>query len=428
MANERKKTMKLIHVADLHFGKGMHGFSLLEDQKYWIDEFVKLVDAEKPDVVLVSGDVYDRSSPGDEAVTVADDFFTRLAERNIKVMAVSGNHDSGYKLSFLNKLTEKSGLFIGGKLENKLKRVALEDEFGKVNFWLLPYCFPAEFDEIDGFEERPRTYDEAVRKYLSLQDIDYSERNVLVAHQTVTDNKDDDEVTVGNVGNIGADAFYDFDYVALGHVHAPLVIGKKYIRYAGSPLCFKFDELKFPHKGAVVINLGKKGDEVDIKRVDIEPLHPLVEIKGTLSELISAKTSGILELVRDGKTVKTDLHGKYIHVILTDDRISPEAYAVLTDMAEAHNSRIMIFSHEPVRAVRENGETEDTVKSEEKSVSEYFKDFLEFRNKQSASDEDDKIIDFVAELIENSDVADLKNNLDSDADKLVKMLLGEENA
>ncbi len=415
--------MKLIHVADLHFGKGMHGFSLIEDQRYWINKFIELVDEEKPDAVLVAGDIYDRSSPSDESVTLADEFFTLLAKRNINVFAVSGNHDSGYKLSFLNSLTEKSGLYINGKITRELKHICLEDEFGKVIFWLLPYCFPAEFDGIEGFEERPRTYDEAVRKYLDMQNIDFSERNVLVAHQTVSDGESD--MSVGNVGSIAADAFYDFDYVALGHVHAGLTVGKSYVRYAGSPLCFKFDELKFPHKGAVIIDLFEKGN-IKIRLKEIEPLHPLAELKGSLSEILSARSSGVAELFdAKGNPVKKDIHGKYIHVILTDERIQPDAYDELTLMAEAHDSKLMTFTHEPIRESRENESTEILEKSEEKSVSELFKSFLEFRNKASASKEDEEIIDFVAELIANKDKEELKESAQSDADKLVKMLLGE---
>ncbi len=416
--------MKLIHVADLHFGKGMHGFSLIEDQRYWVNQFMKLVDDEKPDAVLVAGDIYDRSSPSDESVTVADEFFTQLAERSIKVMAVSGNHDSGYKLSFLNSLTEKSGLYINGKIQKELKHVSLEDEFGKVTFWLLPYCFPAEFDGIEGFEERPRTYDEAVRKYLAMQNIDFSERNVLVAHQTVSDGESD--MSVGNVGSISADAFYDFDYVALGHVHAGLTVGKSCVRYAGSPLCFKFDELKFPHKGAVVINLSQKGN-IEIKLKEIEPLHPLVELKGSLADILGAKASGVANVFdAKGNPVQKDIHGKYIHVILTDERISPTAYDELTLLAEAHDSRLMTFTHEPIREKREGEAEEKRQKTEEKTVSELFKGFLEFRNKASASEEDEKIIDFVSELIADKEKSELKENAQKDADKLVAMLLGEE--
>lgn len=328
--------MKIIHVADLHFGKSLAGMNLVEDQRDWARRFVEFVKVESPAAVVIAGDVYDRGAPSGEAVELLDKFVTDLLAVNesLQVMIVSGNHDSGQRLAFGSAIFRKQRLHIVGKLSAKIDSVVLKDEHGPVRFWLMPYLFPAAVAQVLDRDER-LDYTSAVKALLDNQNFSAEERNVLVAHQSVMmDGVEAEaggsETMVGGVGSIDGRVFDGFDYVALGHIHKGQHIGRDTMRYAGSPLCYHFDELKCPNKGAVVVALGPKG-VVGVEKLVIPPLHPLREVRKTFGEILEEEKS-------NGKT------GEYVKVVLTDQRISPENSAALHALFEGKGSLLLELS------------------------------------------------------------------------------------
>lgn len=325
--------MKILHVADLHFGKTLAGQNLDEDQRDWCNKFVELAKTEKPAVVLIAGDVYDRATPNGDAVDLLDGFLTDLlaADEHLHVMIVAGNHDSGQRLAFGSRILKKERLHIVGKVSAKMECVTLQDENGSVNFWLMPYLFPAAVAEVLGIEER-LDYTESVKRLLAKQQIDTSVRNVLVAHQSVMSGgvspmEGGSETMVGGVGAIDGAVFDAFDYVALGHIHRGQAVGRDTMRYAGSPLCYHFDELKCPKKGAVAVILAKKG-MVTVEDKTLAPLHPLREIRKTYDEVVAEETA-------NGR------RGEYVKVVLTDQRVSPQTSDALHALFEGKNSVLL---------------------------------------------------------------------------------------
>ena len=299
--------MRLIHVADLHLGKSLHGVNLLEsgDQPYWVDQFLSLAAELRPDAVLIAGDVYDRGAPAAGAVELLNRLLTGLTELGCAVMLIPGNHDSARRLGFGRELLARAGLHIAPPLTapGELAHVTLTDEHGPVDFWLLPYLFPALAAEALGTELRD--YDAAVRAVLAAQPIDFARRNVLLAHQNVTVGgaegaRGGSETTVGGVGQVDCAAFDGFDYAALGHIHAGYPVGRPEVRYAGSPLCYHFNETRQAAKGPLLVELGAKGAPVQIRLLPIEPLHRLRMLEGSYEE-VRAELAGTVQQNADGR-------------------------------------------------------------------------------------------------------------------------------
>lgn len=410
--------MKLIHIADLHLGKNLHGFSLIEnkDQPYWVEQFLRLAEEEKPDAVLIAGDVYDRGAPANQAVELLDRFLTGLSDLQIPVLMVSGNHDSGTKLAFANKMLESSGLYIAGSVSSGVKRVRLTDAYGPVDFWLLPYVFPALVADALG-DETIRDYDTALRRLLEAQNIDFSGRNVLIAHQNVMANgtaaqRGGSETMVGGVGEIDYTAFDGFDYVALGHIHAAQAMGRPAVRYAGSPLCYHFSELRNPNKGPVIVTLGEKGTAPEITTKLLPPLHPLREITGNFGEILRSEmenTSG----------------GEYLRVVLTDDHVPVDAGAQLKAVFEAKGSRLMELTRE-LSARTADGSPAVAEGAVEKPVEELFRDFYQDRTAGELPDGAQwELLCFAAEQLRNSS-EDSAKAWDADLDALIQFALGQE--
>ena len=251
--------MKLIHLSDLHIGKRVNEVSMIEEQAYILNQILEAVDAEQPGAVLISGDVYDKSVPSAEAVTLFDDFLCRLADRKQQVFIISGNHDSAERLAFGGRLMEDRGIHLSPVYDGSISPITLTDEYGGVHFWLLPFLKPAHvkrFYPDAGLE----SYTDACRVAVEKMGIDTSERNVILVHQFVTGSAtcDSEEISVGGTDNVDADVFADFDYVALGHIHGPQNIGSERIRYCGTPLKYSFSEAKH-QKSITVVELGEKG-------------------------------------------------------------------------------------------------------------------------------------------------------------------------
>ena len=300
--------MKLIHLSDLHLGKRVNGFSMLEDQAHILRQILAILDNEQPDGVLIAGDVYDKSVPSVEAVELLDGFLTELRTRGVPVLLISGNHDSPERLAFGGRVMDSCGIHISPVYNGALAPVTLHDTFGPVHVWLLPFVKPAHvrrwFPDAD-----IESYTDAVAEAVAHMDIDTAARNVLVTHQFVTGGarSGSEELSVGGTDNVDSGVFAPFDYVALGHLHGAQHIGRETIRYAGSPLKYSFSEAR-QHKSVTVVTLGEKGD-VQVRTVALTPLRELREIRGSYDELTARS-------FYEHTTYRSD----YLHLILTDEQ------------------------------------------------------------------------------------------------------------
>lgn len=300
--------MKFLHLADLHLGKRVNGFSMLEDQAHILRQILAILDGEQPDGVLIAGDVYDKSVPSVEAVELLDGFLTELRTRGVPVLLISGNHDSPERLAFGGRVMDSCGIHISPVYDGALAPVTLHDEFGPVHVWLLPFVKPAHvrrwFPDAD-----IESYTDAVAEAVAHMDIDTAARNVLVTHQFVTGGarSGSEELSVGGTDNVDSGVFAPFDYVALGHLHGAQHIGRETIRYAGSPLKYSFSEAR-QHKSVTVVTLGEKGD-VQVRTAALTPLRELREIRGSYDELTARS-------FYEHTTYRSD----YLHLILTDEQ------------------------------------------------------------------------------------------------------------
>lgn len=414
--------MKFLHLSDLHFGKSLYGVSLIDnkDQEDWTERFLEKAEEQQPDAIVIAGDIYDRSAPSGEAVALFDILLTRLEQMQIPVMIVSGNHDSGRKLAFAGGILAKQNVYIAGRVEKELCHVTVQekDGSGEVTFWLMPYLFPAivaqklEDDTIGDYET-------AVRRLLEQQDIDFSKRNVLVAHQNITaDGREAErggsESMVGGVGQIDYRVFDGFDYVALGHIHSSYHVGRKEVRYAGSPLCYHFNETRQPQKGPLLVELGEKNTEIRVQPQIIGPLHPMREIKGTFEE--------IRQTVEGGRE-----RGEYLRIVVTDRGITPEISDFLRELFRKRDSVVM----ELLSEYREFGSSDsifDRSGRAEKSIEEYFAElYRERKDGAEPTQKDAELFRFAAELVQKADPADTgESAMEKDADELLDYILRQE--
>ncbi len=369
------------------------------DQPFWTEAFLCLAREQKPDGVLIAGDVYDRAFPSGEATQLFSHLLTELAAADIPVLICAGNHDSVERLSFAAELLAKQKVFISRPLlesGGRLVHVTLEDEFGPVTVWLMPYLFPSLVSQALGTEPLHDT-EEAVRKLLAAQEIDFSRRNVILAHQYVTENGQEprrggSESMVGGVGQIDYHAFDGFEYAALGHIHASYPVGRRGIRYAGSPLCYHFEETKQKKKGPLLVTLGKKGEEAETELMEIAPLHPMREMRGSLAEL---------QQQEEQETRRNE----YLRVVLTDRKNTAEISAYFNAQFDRRESRLLSISSEfqeftgsvagvNLRQVRE------------KPLESLFMDFYSEKNEgQSPEEEDRELLIHLGEIARNADMA-----------------------
>jgi exonuclease SbcD len=302
--------MKFLHLSDLHIGKSVNGFSMLEEQKHVFAQIIGYVQSEHPDAAVIAGDIYDRAVPGVEAVRVFDDFLTELALEDIAILLISGNHDSPERIAYASRLLSDKRLFLHGTFGGELRSVTLTDGFGEVHFWPLPFIKPSTVHR--PFEEcGTESYTDALASVLETANIDPCARNVLVSHQFFTASgvapirSESETNPVGGLDAIDAGLIGRFDYAALGHLHRAQNIGKDNIRYAGSPLKYSFSEWRH-EKSVTLVNLKEKGD-LTVSALPLTPIHDLREIKGKLDILTSDEISS--------KGDKND----YLRVILTDE-------------------------------------------------------------------------------------------------------------
>lgn len=315
--------MKILHTSDLHIGKYIGTYDLKEDTEYVLNQVVDTAIRERVEVVLISGDVFDRPNPSEEAIKMYVSFLKQLLDKNIKVIAISGNHDSGIRLSAYKEILGK-GYFIEGEFNSPMRKVSLNDEYGPVNFYMLPFFTPFIVKSNLKLEKGLENYDLAMDEIIKRENIDTSQRNIILAHQFVAGFKfggseedfsysNGDEKNVAGVGIISLDKFQNFDYVALGHIHKPQKISRETIRYSGSLLKYKTSEIDGPDKSVVIIDLKEKGN-IEVKLDPIKPLHPFVKIEGLLSELTNTNPN----------------ENDYVYLIVDDDKTPIEAKNKLT--------------------------------------------------------------------------------------------------
>ena len=372
--------MKLIHLSDLHLGKRVNEYSMLEDQEYILRKILNIIDEEDPDAVLLAGDIYDKSVPSAEAVRLFDDFLYQLAKRKQQVFVISGNHDSPERIAFGSRIMDAGGIHMSPVYDGKIEPVTLQDEYGDVSFYMLPFVKPANVRRF--FEDTEITsYTDAMRCVIGSMGVDTSKRNVLITHQFVTgaSRTESEEVSVGGTDNVDVSVFGDFDYVALGHIHRPQNCGNNRIRYCGTPLKYSFSEVK-DKKSVTIVELGSKG-EVLYREKELVPRRDLVELRGKYADLT-------LRSFYEGTTWQED----YTHITLTDEDDIPDAIGKLRTVYK----HLMVLDYDNKRT-RSGRIIEGDENVERKSPYELFTEFYELQNNQPVSEDQSK---YLRDLIE----------------------------
>ncbi len=361
--------MKLIHLSDLHLGKRVNGFSMLEDQHYILHEILKIIDREAPDGVLIAGDVYDKSVPPAEAVALLDEFLVELSQRQLQVYLISGNHDSPERLAFGGRLMDQSGVHVAPVYDGRIVSFTQQDQYGSVEIFLLPFLKPAHVRRF--FQDDPiDSYTDALRTVLSHAAVPADKRTVLVTHQFVTGASrcDSEDLSVGGSDNVDAAVFAPFDYVALGHIHNPQSAGAPHIRYCGTPLKYSFSEAAH-EKSVTVVELREKGT-VDIRAIPLKPLRDMAELQGTYESLTFRD-------FYEGTSYPRD----YLHITLTDEEDIPDAISKLRVIYP----NLMQLSYDNART-RFGALAAPTEQTAQKSPLELAEIFYEGQNGQPMSD------------------------------------------
>jgi len=371
--------MKFVHLSDLHIGKRVNEFSMLEDQEYILTEIINIIDRENTDCVMIAGDVYDKSVPSAEAVQLFDDFLCRLARRKLQVFVISGNHDSPERIAFGSRLMNMSGIHMSPVYSGHVDPFEMHDEYGTVNIYMLPFVKPANVRSFENQKEIS-TYTDALRAAVAEMNIDTSCRNIIVTHQFVTGamRSDSEEISVGGTDNVDASVFECFDYTALGHIHRPQNIISQKIRYCGTPLKYSFSEAD-NIKSVTVAELNKKNN-LSVRTIPLVPKYDMREIKGTYAEL----------------TLKSTYEGincnDYMHITLTDEENIPDAIGKL----KVIYPKIMKLDYDNKRT-RSAQHFDEGCEAESKSPIELFTEFYQKQNNQPMSQEQLK---FSEQLIE----------------------------
>lgn len=370
--------MKFVHLSDLHLGKRVNEFSMLEDQRHILGQILEIIEAERPDAVLLAGDIYDKSVPPAEAVQLFDDFLYRLSSGGHQVFLISGNHDSPERLSFGGRLMDRSGIHIAPVYGGHVEPVTLRDEYGDLALYLLPFLKPAHVRRF--FPEKEiASYTDAVRAAVEEMNPDRKIRNVLVTHQFVTGagRCDSEEISVGGTDNVDAFVFDAFDYVALGHIHSPQNVGESRLRYCGTPLKYSFSEAGHV-KSVTVAEVGKKTEGeragLTIRTIPLSPLHDLREIRGTYMELTARSFYQNEEKHGDRED--------YLHVTLTDEEDVPDAVSKLRIIYP----NLMRLDYDN-RRTRAGEETLEEMETGQKTPLALFEEFYERQNNQPMSAE-----------------------------------------
>ena len=372
--------MKLFHLSDLHIGKRVNEFSMIEDQKYILKRILDLAEEEKPDGIILAGDIYDKQIPSAEAVQVFDEFITRLAGRAISVFIISGNHDSAERLAFGGRLLNSRGIYLSPVYDGSVTKIPLKDQYGTVWIHLLPFIRPSTVRHV--FENEAdlvtdvQTAAETVIRHM---EIDLKDRNILVAHQFVTGASrcESEDVQVGGLDNIDAAVFTPFDYTALGHIHSPQNVGTDRVRYCGTPLKYSFSEVD-QEKSITVVELEKKGT-VRTSLLPLKPLRDMRKLRGTYLELTD-------------RSFYRDMNREdYIQVTLTDEDDVPDGLQKLRVIYP--NIMQLLYDNQRTKTTQEVDAAQAV---EKKTEIELFYEFYELQNNQPMTKQQK---DFAEQLI-----------------------------
>lgn len=380
--------MKILHLADLHLGKILQEQSLIEDQEYMLKEIIKIIKNEDIGAVLISGDVYDRSVPPAEAVNLLDNFLKILIkELKIKVFIISGNHDSKDRLGFGSKIFEDEGLYIESKYNGNLRKIEIEDEYGKLNIYMLPFIKPVEVKQY--FEDDlENNYNTAINKIIKKEKINKEERNIILVHQFVTagtvepERSESEVLTLGGIENVDVSNFDDFDYAAIGHVHRPQKIGRDTARYAGTMLKYSFSEINH-NKTVPIIDFKEKGN-IEINLKELAPIRDMREIKGPIEELLKK------ENYEKGNI------NDYIKAIITNEETVYDAIGQIRRIYP-NTLKLEIRNSKTINSVEEQNLNLEKVKK--KSELELFSDFYKSQNNVDLDENQKEIIkDIISEV------------------------------
>lgn len=366
--------MKIMHLSDLHIGKKVNEYSMLQDQIYILKEILRIIDNEKVETVIIAGDVYDRSLPPNEALELFDEFLYQLSSRNVNVFVISGNHDSPERISYGGRMMTENKIFLSPVYDGNVKPITLNDDYGEVNFYLLPFVRPADIRRYFP-DENIENYTDAVKVAIDNMNVDFSERNILVTHQFVTgaELSESEDIIVGGTDNVSGEIFDGFDYVALGHIHREQTVGKDNIRYCGTPLKYSFSEAK-NIKSVTILDFNDKGN-IEYSKIPLTPFRDMREIRGTYYELT---------LKSSYESTNTE---DYLHITLTDEEDIPDAIGKLRSIYP----NIMKLDYDNLRT-RGSGTVDAIENIESKSPFELFAELFKQQNNQDMSEEQEEIM------------------------------------
>lgn len=366
--------MKIMHLSDLHIGKKVNEYSMLQDQIYILKEILRIIDNEKVETVIIAGDVYDRSLPPNEALELFDEFLYQLSGRNVNVFVISGNHDSPERISYGGRMMTENKIFLSPVYDGNVKPITLNDDYGEVNFYLLPFVRPTDIRRYFP-DENIENYTDAVKVAIDNMNVDFSERNILVTHQFVTgaELSEPEDIIVGGTDNVSGEVFDGFDYVALGHIHREQTVGKDNIRYCGTPLKYSFSEAK-NIKSVTILDFNDKGN-IEYSKIPLTPFRDMREIRGTYYELT---------LKSNYESTNTE---DYLHITLTDEEDIPDAIGKLRSIYP----NIMKLDYDNLRT-RGSGTVDAIENIESKSPFELFADLFKQQNNQDMSEEQEEIM------------------------------------
>lgn len=366
--------MKIMHLSDLHIGKKVNEYSMLQDQIYILKEILQIIDDEKVETVIIAGDVYDRSLPPNEALELFDEFLYQLSGRNVNVFVISGNHDSPERISYGGRMMTENKIFLSPVYDGNVKPITLNDDYGEVNFYLLPFVRPADIRRYFP-DENIENYTDAVKVAIDNMNVDFNERNILVTHQFVTgaELSESEDIIVGGTDNVSGEVFDGFDYVALGHIHREQTVGKDNIRYCGTPLKYSFSEAKHI-KSVTILDFNDKGN-IEYSKIPLTPFRDMREIRGTYYELT---------LKSSYESTNTE---DYLHITLTDEEDIPDAIGKLRSIYP----NIMKLDYDNLRT-RGSGTVDAIENIESKSPFELFADLFKQQNNRDMSEEQEEIM------------------------------------
>ena len=379
--------MKFIHLSDLHLGKKVNGFSMIDEQKYILNQILEMMSEIKPDCVLIAGDVFDTGIAPVEAIKLFEQFLKSLSEIHTPVFVISGNHDSADRLSYCSDFIADKGIYISKSLGGDIEPITLSDEYGEVNIYLLPFIKPVDVNNI--YKMEFSNYTDAVKYVIDRMNVDTSKRNVLVAHQYVTGampSESETSINVGGLDNVEKYIFDVFDYTALGHIHRMQNIGSQSVRYCGTALKYSLSETGAT-KYLNVVEIKEKGT-LKIDEIPLEPKNDMRQIKGKYDDLVSRKNY-------EGTAVND-----YIYAVLTDENDIPDVVSKLRTVYP----NIMAISYDNVHTSQNNPE-EVYQKYESRTPLEFFGELFKRQNNENLTDEDEKILkELISEIWEEEEL------------------------